>query len=33
MKLSDIITHIMKIMGFGFKKKFVRVASEIKVKI
>ena len=39
MKVSDIITYIMKIMGFGLKKKsFRRVVSEIykkalKVKI
>ena len=38
MKVSDIITYIMKIMGFGLKKKFVLVVSEmyrktLKVKI
>ena len=32
MKVSDIITYIMKIMGFDFKKKFVRVVSEIYKK-
>ena len=31
MKVSDIITYIMKIMGFDFKK-FVRVVSEINKK-
>ena len=32
MKVSDIITYIMKIMGFDLKKKFVRVVSEINKK-
>ena len=32
MKVSDIITYIMKITGFDFKKKFVWVVSEINKK-
>ena len=30
MKVSDIITYIIKIMGFGFKK-FVQVVSKVKI--
>ena len=32
MKVSDIITYIMKIMRFDFKQKFVQVVSEINKK-